>query len=31
MLGRDEQMQTGFVVFHNFAQSLGFASREAIF
>ena len=30
MFGRDEQMQPGFVEFQNFAQSFGFARREAI-
>ena len=31
MLGRDEQMQSGFVNFQNFAHGFGFARREAIF
>ena len=31
MLGRDEQMQPGFVDFQNFVWSFGFAGREAIF
>ena len=31
MLGRDEQMQPGFVEFYNFDQGFGFARREAIF
>ena len=31
MLGRDEQMQPGFVDFQNFAQGFGFAGRKAIF
>ena len=30
MLGRDEQMQPGFVDFQNFAQGFGFARREAV-
>ena len=30
MLGRDEQMQSGFVDFRNFAQEFGFASKETI-
>ena len=31
MLGRDEEMQLGFVDFQNFAQGFGFVSRQAIF
>ena len=31
MLGREEQMQPGFVDFQNFAQGFCFAGREAIF
>ena len=31
MLGRDKQMQPGFVDFQNFAQSFDFSRREAIF
>ena len=31
MLGRDEQMQPGFVDFQNFSQGFGFARREASF
>ena len=31
MFGRDEQMQSGFVNFQNFAQGFGFTSGEAIF
>ena len=30
MLGRDENMQPGFVDFPTFSQSFGFASREVI-
>ena len=30
MLGKDENMQPGFVDFPNSPQSFGFASREAI-
>ena len=30
-VGRDEQMQPGFVDFQDFAQDFGFASRVAIF
>ena len=30
MLGRDEDMQPGFVDFPNFSQGFGFASRKVI-
>ena len=30
MLGRDEKMHPGYVNFPNFAQGIGFASKEAI-
>ena len=31
MLGRDEQIQPGFVDFQNFAQGFRFARRKAMF
>ena len=31
MLGRDEQMQSGFVAIQSFTHVFGFASKEAIF